>query len=72
MKRNDITALQSKEIAELEQQLTSLQTELVKARLERSAGQLQSPAKVKSLSDDIARVKTVMRQKQLAAAVVTA
>ncbi|MDQ5951617.1 MAG: large subunit ribosomal protein [Patescibacteria group bacterium] len=72
MKRNDITALQSKEIAELDQQLTGLQTELVKARLERSAGQLQNPAKVKSLSDDIARVKTVIRQKQLTAAVVTA
>lgn len=72
MKRNDITALQSKEIAELQQQLSELETELVKARLERSAGKLQNPAKVKSLSDDIARVKTVIRDKQLREAVTAA
>lgn len=72
MKRNDITALQTKEVTELQQQLTGLETELVKARLERSAGKLQNPAKVRSLSDDIARVKTVIREKQLTGAAITA
>jgi large subunit ribosomal protein L29 len=72
MKRNDITALQTKDSAELQQQLRGLETELVKARLERSAGKLENPAKVKSLSDDIARVKTVIREKQLNQVTVTA
>lgn len=69
MKKNDITALHDKELSELHQQLEGLQTELVKARLERSAGKLDNPAKVKNLSDDIARVKTVMRHKELMKAV---
>ena len=69
MKRNDITGLHEKDKAELSAQLTELEKELVKARLERSAGKLASPAKVKSLSHDIARIKTVIREKELVAAV---
>lgn len=67
MKRNDITALHTKEISELQTELRELEKELVKARLERSAGKLASPAKVRSLSDDIARFKTVIREKELVA-----
>lgn len=72
MKRNDITALQEKSITELRQQLSGLEKDLVKARLERSAGKLENPAKVKSFSKDIARVKTVIREKQLSEAVLAA
>lgn len=67
MKRNDIRALHDKEQAELNQQLSELETSLVTARMERSAGKLDNPAKVKNLQEDIARVKTVIREKELAA-----
>lgn len=69
MKRNDITGLHDKELTELSTQLQESEKELVKARLERSAGKLANPAKVKSLTHDIARIKTVIREKELAAQV---
>lgn len=69
MKSNDIRGLHDKSIDELSTQLKTLETELVKGRLERSAGKLANPAKVKSLSHDIARLKTVIREKELAAPV---
>ncbi|PIR61718.1 MAG: 50S ribosomal protein L29 [Candidatus Pacebacteria bacterium CG_4_10_14_0_8_um_filter_43_12] len=65
MKSNDIRELQTKELAELQQQLRELETKLVKVRLERSAGKLDNPAQVKMLTNDVARVKTVLRAKEL-------
>lgn len=67
MKRNDITALQSKSIAELHKQLQELQLLLAKARLAKAARrpQLGVPSQI---SDDIARVKVTLTEKKLAEA----
>lgn len=66
MKRNDITALHGKEIAELKTQLVELQNEWFKAKLQKSAGKSENPAKIGQLADDVARIKTVIREKELA------
>lgn len=66
MKRNDIKALADKSVAELNKQLQELQLQVAKARLEKSVGKLENLRLVSSLSDDVARIKTVLREKQLA------
>ncbi|MBP7768269.1 50S ribosomal protein L29 [Candidatus Woesebacteria bacterium] len=68
MKRNDITALHDKTKAELFKQLETLQKQLATARLQKAVGKLASPAFVTGLRNDIARIKTVMRERELQAA----
>jgi large subunit ribosomal protein L29 len=41
--------------------------QLFRLRIQKSMGQLEAPAKVRSLRRDLARVKTVLREKQPAA-----
>lgn len=65
MKRNDITALASKSTSELQAQLTQLMAEVTKARLAKKTGRLANLRSISHLNDDIARIKTIMRQKQL-------
>jgi ribosomal protein L29 len=67
MKRNDISALHEKTVEELQQQLVELRQQLAHTRLERGAGKA-TLSKVRSLADDVARVKTVLREKELRAA----
>jgi len=63
MKRNDITALHSKTVQELEVQLNELLVELAQARLQKAAGKLKN-THTALLSDDVARVKTVLSMKK--------
>lgn len=65
MKRKDIKALADKTVAELNTTLSELTAQLAKARLEKRAGKLTNPRIVSGLADDIARVKTVLRTKEL-------
>ena len=64
MKRNDIKALHDKNLAELNKILEEMLERLAKIRLEKSAGRLENTSSVKNLADDIARVKTIITQKQ--------
>lgn len=64
MKRNDIKALHDKTVDELNKLLNELTDQLAKIRLEKSAGKLENTTSVKNLSDDVARVKTVLTIKQ--------
>lgn len=66
MKTKDIQALHQKTSAELQKMQTELQLKLAKARIEKKAGKLENTSLVKTLSDDIARVKTIMREQQTA------
>lgn len=68
MKRNDIKALHQKTAAELDKELLSLNHELANMRLQKKVGKLSSVAKLKNLSDDIARIKTILTEKKLAEA----
>lgn len=67
MKSNDIKALPNKTVVELETQLQNLSESLTNAYLEKAARRLKNPASIKNIRADIARVKTVLRQKELSA-----
>ncbi len=66
MKSNDIKALQTKTIEELKVQLDDLSLQLATARLQKKAGKLKNVSSVHTIADDVARVKTVITNKQLA------
>lgn len=65
MKRNDITALHQQSVADLSKKLGELVTEVSKARIEKKAGKLAKPSLISRLQDDIARVKTILREKEV-------
>lgn len=67
MKSNDIKALATKTTTELEVQLHDLGESLTNAYLEKAARRLKDTASIKNIKTDIARVKTVLRQKELMA-----
>ncbi len=65
MKRNDIKALSQKTVSELNKELLKLSHDLANMRLQKKVGKLSSVAKLKNLSDDIARIKTVLTEKKV-------
>ena len=52
---------------ELRQKLASLKTELFNLRFSHATGQLSNPLQIQSVRRDIARVKTVIRERELRA-----
>jgi len=67
MKRNDIKILHDKSVTELQAQLRDLQKQLNQAKLEAVVDKLADVNVPAKLRDDIARIKTVLRNKQLLA-----
>ena len=65
MKVEDIRAKSNEELL---QELTSLKEELFKLRFQHSTNQLENPAQIAFVKKDIARVMTVIRERELAAA----
>ena len=72
MKRNDIKALHDKSLPELQAQLRDLQKQLNKAKLELAVDKLDDVNLPAKLGDDIARIKTILKNKQLLAEAATA
>ena len=62
MKANE---LRDKTIAELEAQLTSLKKDLFFLRMQHATNQLDNPLKIQTVKKDIARVKTILREREL-------
>ncbi len=62
MKIKEVNALQDKELAE---KLESAQARLVTLRLNHSVSPLENPSQIKAVRRDIARMKTVLRQREL-------
>ena len=52
---------------ELEKELAELKNELFKLRFSLATNGLENPMKIKEVKKDIARIKTVLRQRELAA-----
>ena len=52
---------------ELQQKLESLNTELFNLRFSHATGQLSNPLQIQNVRRDIARVKTVIRERELRA-----
>lgn len=65
MKRNEIKALSQKTVAELDKELLKLSHDLANMRLQKKVGKLSSVSKLRNLSDDIARIKTVLTEKEM-------
>lgn len=64
MKANKIRDLSSNE---LEQKLLELKGELFNLRFQMATGQLENPMKIKDIRKSIARVKTILRERELKA-----
>ena len=62
MKANEIRSLSA---AELENKLTELKKDLFTLRMQHATNHLDNPVKISAVRRDIARIKTVIREKQL-------
>ena len=51
---------------ELNTELSKMKKELFNLRFQHATGQLENPLKMRELKKDIARVKTIIREKELA------
>ncbi|HHU07491.1 MAG TPA: 50S ribosomal protein L29 [Clostridiaceae bacterium] len=60
--------LREKTSAELDTELNELKSELFKLRFQHATNQLSNPMQLQRVKRDIARVKTVMREQELAQA----
>ncbi len=61
MKVEEIRELGADELRTREKELDD---QLFRLRIQKSMGQLEAPAKVRGVRKDLARVKTVLREKQ--------
>jgi large subunit ribosomal protein L29 len=61
MKVSEITDLSADELRD---KARELEESLFRMRLQKSMGQLEAPLKMRTTRRDLARVKTVLRQKQ--------
>ncbi|MDR1496323.1 MAG: 50S ribosomal protein L29 [Clostridiales Family XIII bacterium] len=52
---------------ERDNELVKMKTELFNLRFQHVTGQLENPVKMREVKRDIARIKTVIREKELAA-----
>ncbi|MHB8962614.1 MAG: 50S ribosomal protein L29 [Saccharofermentanales bacterium] len=57
--------VREKSIVELNSELTALKEELFKLRFQHATNQLDNPMKLKGVKRDIARVRTVLREREL-------
>ena len=64
MKAADIRELS---VDELRAREKDLDDQLFRLRIQKSMGQLEAPAKVRDVRKDLARIKTILRQKQIQA-----
>jgi len=62
MKANEI---REKSQLELQKEFTELKSELFKLRFQHATNQLDNPMKLKDVKRDIARVKTIMREREV-------
>jgi len=61
MKAAEVRNLGSDELTAKERELTD---QLFRMRIQKSMGQLESPDKIRDVRRDLARIKTVLRQKR--------
>ncbi len=62
MKANEVRKMSA---SELEAKLTDLKKDLFFLRMQHATKQLDNPIKIAQVKKDIARVQTIMREKQL-------
>ena len=62
MKANEIRKMTS---SDLEKELVELKSELFKLRFQLAANGLENPMKIKNTKKDIARIKTILKEREL-------
>ena len=65
MKPNKVREMSN---VELENELSNLKAQLFKLRFQSATNQLDNPLQIKAVRKDIARIKTVLREKELSSA----
>ena len=60
-----VSEMRDKTHEELQKELTELKSELFKLRFQLVTNQLENPMKLKDVKRSIARVKTVMREREI-------
>ncbi len=60
-----LSEIRDKSIAELNEELVALKEELFRLRFQHATNQLENPLQLKSVKRDIARVKTILREREL-------
>ena len=64
MKADEIRDMSDEDMS---QKLASLKEELFNLRFQHATGQLENPMRIKAVKKDIARIKTIQRQRELTA-----
>ena len=64
--KDELNALKQKTMAELDTDLKAKKSELFNLRFQLATGQLQNTAAIRECKKEIARVKTIIRQRELA------
>ena len=62
MKINDLRKLYDKELSD---KIIETKRELFDLRLKQSTGNLEKPSKIKELRKDVAKMKTILREREL-------
>lgn len=65
MKQMKANKIREMSVNELEQKLVELKGELFNLRFQMATGQLENPMRVKDVKKSIARIKTILREKEL-------
>ena len=65
MKNDIMKTLMEKSTLELDTELKNKKSELFNLRFQLATGQLQNTAAIRACKKDIARVKTILRQREL-------
>ena len=66
MKKNELKEMMKRTTEELSTELQSKKSELFNLRFQLATGQLQNTAAIRECKKDIARVQTIIRQRELA------
>ena len=64
--KEELKAHQARTMAELDTELKDKKSELFNLRFQKATGQLENTAAIRECKKSIARVKTVIRQRELA------
>lgn len=57
--------IREKTVSELNQSLLELKTELFNLRFQLATGELDNPLRINKVKKDIARVKTILREREI-------
>ena len=60
-----VTEIREMSVDELHGREKDLDDQIFRLRIQKSMGQLEAPAKVRELRKDLAKIKTILREKQV-------